>query len=72
VHPTPSSAGRRSAAGALLAGPTSGGEEELYSQATDPHQVNNLAGDPTRDGTLRRLRARARTGCAPEPPGFDW
>jgi arylsulfatase A-like enzyme len=48
------------------------GEEELYSAVVDPDQAHNLAPDPARTRTLRWLRARARTHCAPEPPGFDW
>ena len=41
--------------------------EELYDLATDPHELNNLARDPTHQDTLERLRAehrqwRIRTG----------
>jgi N-sulfoglucosamine sulfohydrolase len=49
--------------------------EELYDTATDPHEVNNLAGDPKYKDVLERMRqvyfdwARARgdVGLVPEP-----
>jgi arylsulfatase A-like enzyme len=48
------------------------GEEELYSQGTDPGQVRNLAVDGSRHPRLRPLREHTRRECRPEPPGFDW
>ena len=34
------------------------GGEELYDHQVDPHEWRNLAGDPERSATLKRLRAR--------------
>jgi arylsulfatase A-like enzyme len=48
------------------------GEEELYSQGTDPGQVRNLAVDGSRHPRLRPLREHTRRECRPAPPGFDW
>lgn len=48
------------------------GEEELYSQRGDPHQLRNLATDASRRPVRDALRSRAVRHCAPEPPGFDW
>jgi arylsulfatase A-like enzyme len=47
------------------------GEEELYALDEDPHELDNLAGDPARAGELVALRARLRELCDPPPPGFD-
>lgn len=49
--------------------------EELYDLAEDPHEVRNLADDPAREATLRRLRERllewmrevGDVGLIPEP-----
>ncbi|HBY59547.1 MAG TPA: sulfatase [Solibacterales bacterium] len=59
---------------ALLLAPTLPAEE-LYDIASDPHQLRNLAADPTHAATLRRLRERLfawiverrDTGLLPEP-----
>jgi N-sulfoglucosamine sulfohydrolase len=36
---------------------TSRPPEELYDTATDPHQINNLAGEPAHRARLERMRA---------------
>jgi N-sulfoglucosamine sulfohydrolase len=61
--------------------------EELYDTLADPHEVNDLAGDPAHRETLERLRAAHRlwmeetgdVGLIPEPeldelqrPGGEW
>jgi arylsulfatase A-like enzyme len=48
------------------------GEEELYSDKLDPHQVRNLARTDGHRHELLTLRERTRRHCVPEPPGFDW
>jgi arylsulfatase A-like enzyme len=48
------------------------GEEELYSQVSDPGQLHNLAADPAHRALVQRLRAAARRACLPQPPGFRW
>ena len=47
------------------------GEEELYDLASDPFELENLAGDPARASIVGDRRARLRTLCAPVPPGFE-
>jgi arylsulfatase A-like enzyme len=47
------------------------GEEELYDDARDPHQLRNLLAETGRaDGTAARLRRLARRLCDPLPPGM--
>jgi arylsulfatase A-like enzyme len=48
------------------------GEEELYDYRVDPRERVNRAGDPAYRDQLRDLRAAARQGCDPAPPGFSW
>lgn len=67
-------AGELSAEAALFAA-DSKPVEELYDLQSDPHEVNNLVGDPTLRGTLQRLRVAHRDwvretrdlGLIPEP-----
>ena len=46
------------------------GEEELYDLATDPYELDNLAGVPASQPVLEHQRARLRELCSPVPPGF--
>ncbi len=46
------------------------GEEQLYNEAADPYEMNNLAGDLASAGQLAAMRARMVTLCSPPPPGF--
>jgi N-acetylglucosamine-6-sulfatase len=48
------------------------GEEELYDYRVDPRERVNLAGDRAYRDQVRDLRAAARDGCDPVPPGFSW
>ena len=48
------------------------GEEELYNLATDPLELQNVAGLPKYDSVLAHLRLEARAMCDPTPPGFAW
>jgi N-acetylglucosamine-6-sulfatase len=48
------------------------GEEELYDTASDPYELENLAGDPDQAGELDVMRQRAHELCNPVPPGFTW
>jgi arylsulfatase A-like enzyme len=48
------------------------GRAELYDYRTDPFEQDNLAGEPGVRQVEERMRAEARAGCDPEPPGFDW
>ena len=44
------------------------GEEELYDLDSDPHQLQNLAGDAAAASRLRRLRPRLQRLCGKGPP----
>jgi arylsulfatase A-like enzyme len=46
------------------------GEEELYDLVSDPHELANLAGDPSRGPTLAAARRRLAELCRPPPPGL--
>jgi N-acetylglucosamine-6-sulfatase len=48
------------------------GEEEYYRYATDPDELQNLAGESRYRRRLNRLRRLARDMCVPTPPGFSW
>jgi len=48
------------------------GEEELYDYRVDPRERVNRADDPGYRDQVRDLRAAARQGCDPVPPGFSW
>jgi N-acetylglucosamine-6-sulfatase len=48
------------------------GEEELYSLAGDPGELDNLAALGQYSARLQVMRARARQHCTPLPPGFQW
>lgn len=67
-------AGTASPAVALFLAPTKP-KEELYDVDSDPHEINNLAGDPTYRDTLERMRKAQLawsldtrdSGLVPEP-----
>jgi N-acetylglucosamine-6-sulfatase len=46
------------------------GFEELYDLATDPYQLENVAGSAARADIVARLDAELRARCVPVPPGF--
>jgi N-acetylglucosamine-6-sulfatase len=46
-------------------------EEELYDLASDPHELDNRAGDAAFLPQLFTLRSRVKDLCDPPPPGFD-
>ena len=48
------------------------GEEELYDYRVDSRERVNRAADPAYRDVARNLRADARRGCDPVPPGFSW
>lgn len=48
------------------------GRTELFDYRNDPAEQLNLAGERSVRGLEKRLAAKARRGCVPEPPGFDW
>jgi len=48
------------------------GEEELYDLASDPFQLQNVAGDPNDLNELTQMRQRDHELCNPVPPGFVW
>ena len=45
---------------------------ELFDYRRDPAEQRNLAGTRAVGGLEKRLQAKARRECVPEPPGFDW
>ena len=45
------------------------GFEELYDLASDPYELQNLAGTAA-DATIGRLRSTTRSMCSPLPPGM--
>jgi N-acetylglucosamine-6-sulfatase len=47
------------------------GEEELYDLASDPFELENLAGTLSARSVLEDRRARLRALCSPVPPGFE-
>lgn len=47
------------------------GEEELYDHQRDPHELNNLANDPTASSLTQTLRQRVYQLCNPPPPGYS-
>jgi N-acetylglucosamine-6-sulfatase len=48
------------------------GEEELYDLASDPFELQNVAGDPVDLDELIQMRQRDHQLCNPVPPGFVW
>jgi arylsulfatase A-like enzyme len=48
------------------------GRTELFDYRRDPAEQRNLAGTGAVGGLEKRLQAKARRECVPEPPGFDW
>lgn len=48
------------------------GEQELFDYRLDPGETRNLAGQPGWSDERKRMRAKAKAACSPEPPGFDW
>lgn len=47
------------------------GDRELYDLATDPYELRNLAGAPSRANAVSLLRARLARLCNPTPPGLS-
>lgn len=48
------------------------GEEEAYDYVVDPHELRNVAADPSYADRVASARERARVACDPLPPGFTW
>jgi arylsulfatase A-like enzyme len=47
------------------------GDEELYDLASDPAELQNVAGDPGYGLTLSAERASLEQLCSPPPPGYE-
>lgn len=48
------------------------GEEEAYDYVTDPHELRNVAADPSYAERVDAARERARLECDPVAPLFTW
>jgi arylsulfatase A-like enzyme len=48
------------------------GEEEFYDYRHDPWELRNAASDRDAARKVTKLRAIAKSACAPAPPGFSW
>jgi arylsulfatase A-like enzyme len=48
------------------------GEQELFDYRSDPNERRNLAHRRKWADVRKKMRAKARQHCTPEPPHYDW